>query len=307
VSGTGRVKASVRTYDFQRAMRFSKDQVRIIARIHEYFARLWATHLSAELRSGVQMQLESVEEVRYDELMGLISPLTLVQVFQMLPSEGDILAEINLQVVFAIIDRLIGGPGEGPYRERELTNIELSLLNRVLTTMGEDLAVAWRSVVSSNIELRRGPIEHNPQFLQVAMPNETVLVVTIAAQIGSVRGLINLWLPHGTLKPLMPELTHRRADGATSGRVQAAQDRLLPRLKVVDVTVSAELGEARLSLAEVLGLRVGDVIRLEQPIARPITVRVDGVPAYIASVGTAHRHYAVKIIEECTGVDDNDG
>jgi flagellar motor switch protein FliM len=299
-------EARVRSYDFRRAMRFSRDHVRILMRIHEDFARMWAPHLSAELRTGVQLRLESVEEVRYDEFIGVIPGLTLIQVLRMSPTEGSIVIQIDLSLAFAMVDRLIGGPGTGPYQDRELTTIEQSLLRRVLSVMTDDMSAAWRSVVP-HVGFERGPMEHNPQFLQVAMPNETVLVVTFDAQIGTVRGLVNLCLPHVTLKPVLPALGQHRGGGTVSGEVQSASDRLMPHLESVTVTVSAELGRAHLSLRELLELRTGDVIRLEQPLNKPILVRVDGIPAYEASVGTAHRHYAVKVVHEWTGGTDDDG
>lgn len=301
--------ARVRIYDFRRATRFSKEHIRIISRVHDYFARLWGTHLSAELRTPVQLRVESTEEIRYEEFIefvGSAPPVTLVQVFRMLPGDGELLAEMNLNLVFAIIDRLMGGPGTGPYRERELTNIEVTLFRRVLDEMAEDMGTAWRTV-ASHVEFRTGALEHNPQFLRSVMPNETVLVVTLAARIGVLEGLINFCLPYVTLDPFLPELAQHRFGATNQPDPEVGRERVLPQLRHVPVTVSAELGRTDLSLSDVMALDVGDVIRLNQPIAAPIVVKVDGVPAFSGSIGVSHRHYAVKIVDEWSGGTDGDG
>src|SRR5579875_1915729 len=107
----------VRNYDFRRAMRFSKDHIRIISRIHEHFSRLLTTHLSGQLRSIVQIQVESVDQVPYEEFIRSIPVLTVIQVLELSPLEGKVVIEMNPQIVFAMLDRMMGGSFSGPYRE----------------------------------------------------------------------------------------------------------------------------------------------------------------------------------------------
>lgn len=297
----------VRSYDFRRAMRYSKDHIRIISRIHEHFARLMTTHLSGQLRSIVQLQLETVDQIPYEEFIRSIPSLTVIHVFEFQPLEGKAVVEMNPQVVFAILDRFMGGVVSGPYRERELTEIEVALLGRVLGNMSDFFAESWNNVAT--IRPRFLSMESNPQFLQLATPNETVLVVTLSAKVGSVSGLINVCIPHVTIEPIIPKLsTQYFMDGS---KVKANHDetasKLTGQVENVLVEASVVLGRTDLTLQELIELQVGDVIPLHTPIAAPAKVYIEGVPTYTAAVGRVKDTYAVKIIDQWKGVSEHAG
>jgi flagellar motor switch protein FliM len=295
----------VRTYDFRRAMRFSKDQIRIIARIHEHFARLLTTHLAGQLRSIVQIQVESVDQVPYEEFIRSIPALTVVQVMEFAPLEGKVVVEMNPQVVFAILDRLLGGNPVGPYRERELTEIEETLLERGLAGMTNFLAEAWRSV--AELSPRLLTFESNPQFLQLATPNETVLVVTLSARIGGVSGLFNICLPYVTIEPLVPKLTTQYLfDTGRSAAGQEPDARLESHVREVWVDVSVELGGVDLTLQELLDINAGDIIPLTSGIRDPVKVYVDDVPTFSGRVGRLRNRMAVQILSLLREVHDDD-
>lgn len=290
--------ARVRNYDFRRAMRFSKDHIRIISRIHDHFSRLMTTHLSGQLRSMVQLQVESVDQVPYEEFIRSIPALTICQQMEFAPLEGKVVVEMNPQIVFAMLDRLMGGLGTGPYREREMTEIESSLINRILAGMTGYFSEAWKNV--AELKPRFLSIESNPQFLQLTTPNETVLVVSISAKVGSTTGLINVCIPHVTIEPLMPRLTTQYFMDVAKSKQTRTSDvtRLNTSLRQMEVNVSVQLGQAELMMQDVLNLQVGDVIALKAPIQLPVTVFVDDVPTFKASVGRHGNHSAVKIVDE---------
>ncbi|MCF8564763.1 flagellar motor switch protein FliM [Alicyclobacillus tolerans] len=294
--------AKVRTYDFRRAMRFSKDHIRILSRIHEHFARLLTTHLSGQLRNVVQIQVESVDQVPYEEFIRSIPALTVVQLMEFSPLQGKVAVEINPQVVFAIIDRVMGGIIKGPYRERELTEIETALLGRVLSHMPRFFAEAWRNVGELRPQLLS--IESNPQFLQLTTPNETVLVITLSAHVGNTSGLINVCIPHVTIEPLIPKLSSQYFMGVDTVTPTRKRDseRMTSHIGQAQVDVWVRLGEAETSVAEILELQLGDIIQLSAPIDQPVGVYVDNVLTYTGNVGVHGRHYAVKILDEWKGV-----
>lgn len=296
----------IRNYDFRRAMRFSKDHIRILRRIHEHLARLVTTHLSGQLRAVVQMQVETVDQLPYEEFIRSIPPLTVIQLVELSPLPGKMVLEFNPQVVFAMLDRLMGGVVHGPYRERELTEIELVLVERLFSALRGFIAEAWRNVETLSPRLLQ--LETNPQFLQLATPNETVLVITMSARVGAVSGLVNVCIPHVTLEPVLPKLSTQRFMDSRKpgGRGEEEERRLAKHLMGVSAEVTVELGRTRLSMADVLDLQVGDVIPLEQSIRDPLTVYVNGVPTFSASAGQRHGHYAVKVLTEWEEVYDDE-
>ncbi|MCL6625937.1 flagellar motor switch protein FliM [Alicyclobacillus shizuokensis] len=297
---------SVRVYDFRRAMRFSKDQMRIIARIHEHFARLLTTQLAAQLRIIVQIQVESVDQVPYEEFIRSVPALTVMEVMEFTPLTGKVVVEMNPQVVFALLDRMLGGTPQGPYRERELTEIEQGLLERGLSGMGNFFAEAWRSVADLNPHLLT--FESNPQFLQLATPNETVLVITLSARIGGVSGLWNICIPYVTVEPLVPKLTTQYLfDAAVAKQDGSSGHALAGHMQAVDVEVTAELGSADLTLEELLDINVDDMIPLNTGIHDPIRVFVDGVPMFTARLGRSRDKMAVQVLSLWKEVYDDDG
>lgn len=295
---SGDRSARVRSYDFRRAMRFSKDHLRVIRRIHEHFSRLFTTHLSGQLRSVIQIQVESVDQVPYEEFIRSIPILTVLNLMEMSPLEGRVVLEINPQVVFAMLDKLMGGDSGGPYRERELTDIEISLMKRLITPATNLLADAWRGV--SALEPDLVSMESNPQFLQLTTPNETVLVIAMSVRIGETTGLINLCIPHTTVEPLMPMLSNRyyMDPGRRKHSGSEAEPKIQSHVMKVPVDVEVEIGGTELTVDEVLNLDVGDTIILHQTIRDPALVYVDGTPAFWGSVGKRNRVYAIKILRE---------
>jgi flagellar motor switch protein FliM len=293
--------SKVRNYDFRRAMRFSKDHIRIISRIHDHFCRLLTTHLSGQLRSMVHLQVETVDQVPYEEFVRSVPHLTVIQVMEFAPLDGKVVVEINPQIVFAMLDRLMGGFARGPYRERELTEIEHSLFSRLMSGVPDFFAEAWKNV--AELRPRLVSMESNPQFLQLTTPNETVLVVTISAKVGEATGLFNVCIPHVTVEPIMSRLsTQYFMDvSKTAKQSDARQSVLRQYVRDLNVDVHVRLGTAELTLQELLDLQVGDVIPLNTRIREPLIVFVDDVPAYLCNPGRSGPRLAVKILDEYEG------
>ncbi len=295
----------IKNYDFRRAMRFSKDHIRIISRIHDHFARLMTTHLSGHVRTMVQFQLETVDQVPYEEFIRSIPALTVIQLMEFSPLQGKVAVEINPQIVFAILDGFMGGAISGPYRERELTEIEIRLLARVFGNMGSFFAEAWSNV--TDLSPRLVSIESNPQFLQLTTPNETVLVVTLSAKIGGITGLFNICVPHVTIEPILPILsTQYFLDSSRAHVHDVEQSRLAGQMENVLVDVAVQLGGTEITFEELLSMQMGDIIPLSVPIDSPVTVMVEGFPTYEANVGRMRDKLAVKILDTWKG-GDSDG
>lgn len=296
----------VRTYDFRRAMRFSKDHLRIISRIHEHLARLLTSYLSGQLRSVVQFSVESVDQVPYEEFIRSISIPAVVQVIEVPPLPGRMVIDFHPQVAFAMLDRLMGGGVHGPYKERELTEIEQALLHRLVAVLPDHVADAWKNVVE--LEPKTLHMESNPQFLQLTTPNETVLVISLRAKIATATGHVTICIPHLTVEPVMSKLSAQRLMGAVRqvGENAHVAEMVSGHVARASVEVAAVLGETELALQDFLGLEIGDIIPLAAPISRPIEIRVNQIPTYCGSVGKSHRRYAVQVVGDWKEVADTD-
>src|SRR5690554_5747980 len=203
----------VSLYDFKRPNKFSKEQTRTLLNIHENFARILSNFLTVYLRTNVQVKMESVSQITFEEFIFSLPSPTLMTIFSAGETMGSAMLETNPQFVFPIIDLLFGGRGEMPSAARELTEIELTVMRRILAKILENLRYAWEDVYELTPVIEN--MDTNPQFNQMIASSETVALMTFSTTIGEVKGLINLCFPYLTLEPVVPNLTSQHWFAAT--------------------------------------------------------------------------------------------
>lgn len=293
----------VKVYDFKRALRFSKDQVRGLTRIHENFARLLTTHLSAQLRTYVNISLASVEQIPYEEFIRSVPQKTILNIFSVAPLEGRIVFEINPNIAYAVLDRMLGGKGSGMNKVENLTEIETTIMKRTFEQSMGQLEEAWASMI--DIELILEDLEVNPQFVQLVSPNETVIVITLNTTIGDSSGMINICLPHIVLEPIISKLSmHYWMEEKVTEIDEEQYERLSQNIKKVEVDAKVLLGESSITIEEFLNLASDDVIVLNQKIQEPILLTTNDEPKFYVQPGKKNNHLAVQVIEEYRGEDD---
>lgn len=300
------VEKKVKVYDFKRALRFSKDQIRSLTRIHENYARLLTTYFSAQLRTFVQISVASVDQLPYDEFIRSIPKMTILNVFTAAPLEGRMVMEVNPNIAYAMLDRMLGGQGSSPSNVSSLTEIETIVMERVFSRALDSFEEAWRSII--DLELELDVLEVNPQFMQMVSPNETVAVVSLSTKIGDARGMINFCLPHVVLEPIMPKLSaHYWMSTQKKVREPKEVAMLEKRVKMAKLPVIANLGGSTISISELLQLAVGDVIRLKETVDDPIVVKIGDQPKFLGQPGVTKGKSAVQITEIIREEEENNG
>ncbi|NGP44118.1 flagellar motor switch protein FliM [Bacillaceae bacterium SIJ1] len=295
----------VRVYDFKRALRFSKDQIRSISRIHENMARLLTTYYSAQLRTYIDITVASVDQIPYEEFIRSISNVSILNVFEMAPLEGRMLVEINPNVGFAMMDLLLGGQGRSHKQQGDFTEIEMRILSQLFEKTTDQIREAWSSIV--HIEPELAEFETNPQFLQMVSPNETVIVITLNTKVGETSGMINICIPHILLDPIISKLSvHYWMQTEKRHQPKEAGQLLKKRLEKAMLPLTAELGRSSITVEEFLNLQVNDVIELDQSILEPLLVQVGHIPKFLGQPGTKKNKLAVQIIDHVKGGDDED-
>jgi len=251
----------VKIYDFRRPDKFSKDQIRTLQMMHETFARLTTTALSAQLRALVGVHVGSVDQLTYEEFIRSIPNPTTLAVVNMDPLRGSAVLEIDPSITFTIIDRLFGGPGEPTKITRELSDIELSVMEGIIVRILGNLREAWSTVI--DLRPRLGNIETNPQFAQIVPPSDMVVLITLETKVGDVEGMTNLCIPYITIEPIITKLSAQYwyssiRKGGSDENMSIIQE----RLDQVEIPIITEVGEIELALADVMGLTTGDVVKL---------------------------------------------
>ncbi|MGE5654548.1 MAG: flagellar motor switch protein FliM [Bacillota bacterium] len=286
----------IRVYDFKRPSKFSKEQVRALHMMHDNFARLLTNYFSAQLRTLVQMTVASVDhQMTYTEFVTSLQNPTIMMIFSLEPLKGSAILEMNPGVAFAIIDRLLGGPGVSLDRSRALTEIEQSVMERVGMRILENFREVWKDVI--DVEPRIEAMEHNPLFAQIASPNETVALITLNARVGSGEGFINICLPYMVLEPIIGKLTSRYLVSYTGKTSQPHDVEMVKQqLTRAQVEISAQLGSTDIAVSDLLGLQVGDCIRLNRGCDEPIEVRVGARTKYLGRPGTSGKKIGIQIV-----------
>ncbi len=290
----------VKVYDFKRALRFSKDQIRSLTRIHENFARLLTTFFSAQLRTYVQISVSSTDQLSYEEFIRSIPKMTILNVFEVSPLSGSILIEVNPNIAYCMMDRMLGGRGSSLNKVDRLTEIEMKIMSNMFERAVEYLREAWASIADLELELKE--FEVNPQFLQLVSPNETVVVISLSVVIGETTGMINICIPHVVLEPVIPKLSVHYWMQAQKEERKPNEAKILEK-KIQDavVPVTVELGRSEITINDFLMLDVGDVIELDQNIHDPLVVKVGDIPKFTAQPGKIHRKLAVQILDLLKG------
>ena len=295
----------VRVYDFKRALRFSKDQIRSLTRIHENFARLLTTYFSAQLRTYVQINVTSTDQLPYEEFIRSIPKMTILNVFEVPPLDGRILMEVNPRIAYSMLDRVLGGTGDSVNKVDSLTEIETKIMSNLFERAFENLREAWSTIADINPVLSE--FEVNPQFLQMVAPNETVVVISFSITIGEISGMINICIPHVVLEPIIPKLSvHYWMQTSKKEREPVELQMLENRVQKAELPIIAELGPTEISVLDFLNLTIGDVIELRHPIDKPLSISVGEVPKFLGQAGRVNKTMAVQIVENHLGGGEDD-
>lgn len=286
----------VKDYDFARPAKFSKEHLRTLEIIFEHFGRLLATNLPAYLRKSVSVDVVNSEVVIYSEFSNALSNPVLLGVVGMDPLMGNVIMEMASNLGFAIVDRLLGGVGNSLEKERDFSEIELSIFERVFTICVNLLHEPWENVVEITPRLNR--IETNSQFAQIISPSETIAIVTINLKIGDVEGLMNICLPYTTLEPVMDKLntkywfsTMKEKD---SNSYEAAIENIIDNALI---PMKAVLGTSKINVQDFVNLQLGDVIRLDRKVDDELEVYVGNIKKFKALPGYSDNKYAVRVTE----------
>lgn len=249
-------------YDFRRPDKFSKEQLRTLQMLHETFGRLAGTTLSGVLRTNVSIDLISLEQVPYEEYLRSISQ-SVFTIMSIPPLTGQAALEMEFGLVFAMIDKLLGGTGKSLDRNN-LTDIEQRLFQNIVTRMFGALKSAWEGVVIVNPSVE--DIETSAQFVQIAPPNDIVVSILFEVRIGEMHGAMSLCVPYMVLKPITTKLSAQKWFAANSNRKQTNSHRssISHNLSLSSVDVWIKLGTSKITVQDFLTLQPGDVIKLQQ-------------------------------------------
>jgi flagellar motor switch protein FliM len=286
---------TVRAFDFRRPSKLNRDHVRTLEIVQEIFSRQFSTVLSSTLRAVASVQVESIEQVSYDEYIRATPNPTHLNLLSVAPLPGLAIFQLPLEISFAAVDLLLGGHGKQSHQGRALTEIEQNLLKSLTGRVMSELRYAFESVVTFDPVVNQ--VESNPQFAQIAAPSDMVAVVTFEVRVNQTVGRATLAIPYASLSPVLDSFTGNVVFAERDDKsIRAAQESLQHHLGESTVEVGVRFNPIRLSSSELINLRPGDVLPLFQTIDSPLTLTVGGTPTFSAKPARRGKRLAAQVI-----------
>jgi flagellar motor switch protein FliM len=285
----------VRKMDFARPSKFNKDQLRTMQMLHEAFCRRASTYLSGTVRSLVEVTVTGADQIPYGDFVSSLPVPTFTSVLEIAPLGTNAMASIDLPLVFGILDRMLGGPGNTTSRVRELTEIEVGLASTMMDRLLAELSSAWSDLVP--VEFRLRGIEMNAQFAQIAAASEPSVLIIMELSIGTAAGTLSVCLPYRSIEKIVGDLTAHRYFATGDEETVDHRENLLSGLRGVEMPVRAEIGKAKLPVESVLALRPGDVVPLGRRVDDGVRLVVGNTRTYQALPGRDGRNVAVRVVK----------
>jgi len=282
-------------YDFKRPNRVSKEQLRSIKSVHDKLARNLASQISTVLRTIIEIDLQSVDQMTYGEFLMSIPSPTSFNIFSMKPLDGDAVLELNPSIVFPMLDRLLGGDGKTFNIDRELTDIELNLLDTILRMIMQKLRESWENVMDFHPTIEAK--ESSANVVQIVAQNEIVIIVVLEITIGESSGMINIAYPVIFLESVLSKMSNRDIIISESNSRKSKNKELKELVKRADIEAEVILGDTTLSLKEILDLEKGSVIRLDREVSDTVTLSVNKKDIFKAKMSVEEYKKVLEIKE----------
>jgi flagellar motor switch protein FliM len=283
----------LRTVNFARPTKFTSDQERRLSRSLESFCRTASTRLSAELRVPIELEVISSSQLTWSTAQSQLPANSVCAVIDINPVDTRMLMSAELSFVLCALEALLGAAPDHAPKDRRLTEIDWALSRRLFQTMLGQLSLIWHDV--ADVELGLGGLEGTTENAQVAPFSEPTLSLTVEARIARTSSTLSLLVPYCAIAPVAAAFSQRDGAGPESGDEDTGEA-VDAALREVEITMRAEVSDTQMTVEDVLGLKPGDVLRLDGHAANGITLFADQVPVHRARPGRSGRKRAAQVL-----------
>ncbi len=285
------------TYDFRRPMTLAREHARMFEMAFETFARQWSMQLTSRLRVVSTIVLDKLEMMSYDDYINPLPQHTTMALLSLNEGRAQSILQMPSETTLLWIDYLLGGPGlERNENPRELTEIEYALVTNLLQASMQDLGYAFTSVLDMSPVVRS--IEYSPQFIQLVPAKEAVIVAQFDVTIRGHKNRASIMIP---AEILVSPLNKREGDDAKSAmelqEERIAHERLNRSMHSVPVEMSVQFKPLTVAPLEITTLEIGQVIRLNHAVSRPLDLKVDNLTVGHGVPGNSGRQLACKVVD----------
>ncbi len=289
----------VREIDFRRPSKFNREQVRRIEVAHENFCQSASSRMSAELRTELQLGVLNTDQLPYGVVMAEEVPRqALVNLLRIDPLGTEVALIMDLPLALALVARLLGGHGAPSGQPTSLTDVELTVAQRAVTSLVNALSSTWHDLADVSLALDGHAI--SPMTVQIVSPSEPTLLLNLSAMIDGLMSIMTLVIPHSAVERIMSKLEQGHY-GAPQIDEHSAAD-MHNAVGDVEMNLRAEVGAVELPLSEVLAMQAGDIVRLRRPVSKGVVLYAGDVAAHVGDPGRNGNSRAVQIRQPWGGV-----
>lgn len=289
-------KETAHLYDWRCPNRLSRDQLRVLERLHDNFASYLGRTFSALHREVAGVKLISTAQLPYSEFINSLPNPSCSVTFTLEPLGGLGIINFGQAAAFSFVDSLFGGRGKAFNPDRDLTTIEKNLMYKVAIQVLDGLQKSWAHL--ADLKVRVKDMETNPQFIQTVLPTEIVISFSFDVDVphyGS--DLLNLCYPYLTLEPVLPKLsTQHWIMAVKDENSKTDMEQKEEVLGEVYVNLKARLGETNVTVYDLIEMQIGDVLRLDTKLNDEVMVFVEENPKFLARPGLSGKTRAIQIV-----------
>lgn len=285
----------VEAYDFRQPKLFSKEIMRTLRTLHDVLARNLSRVFSSALRQKVDVHMHKIDQISTSDFLQNLASPTAIYLLNVKQLGGEMITVIPPEFCIHLIERQSGGKGGELNERRTLTTIEEKIISRIMRAVNNEIIVAWEPYMDFSID--SATYESKPENIHLMSVDPTI-VAKFEIDLGINKVEIQISYPYSLLKEAMNESILKKGSQAKTEKLSPeALDSYKRTLLNAAVRIQPLLGTTRLSVKDILELKEGDTVPLNQRTDKPLTVRVNQVEKMKAFPGLVQGRKAIKVFE----------
>ncbi len=282
-------------YDLTSQDRIIRGRLPQLDVIYEKFMRSFRVSISSALRKIATLNLASTDFLKFGEFVNTLPMPTCMSVLRFNSLRGSALFVIESKLAYALVDSFFGG-ADRPFTKiegKDFTQIELAIVRKIVDLAIEDLEIAWAPIEKIDCSFQR--TEVNPQFVGIVPPTDVVIATTFDVELENANGTITLVIPYATIEPIKQKLQSGFQVESDQTDKKLWYETITDQLMNTNVELKVNLGESSIMLEDLMDLKTGDVIPLDQDASGEFDVNVENVPKFKGIYGIHHGSVAIQI------------
>jgi flagellar motor switch protein FliM len=284
----------IKAFDLASQERIIRGRMPGLEMSNERFVRFFRNSISSAIMKFVDINIQGIEMMKFSEFMKTIPMPSSINMFKMEPLKGYALFVMEAPMVFAFIEYFFGSSSARYVKSegRYFTLIEQRIIRRIVNMALADLAEAWKVILPITPEYTGS--EMNPQFVTIVTPTEVVVKIEVHIEVEEFTGKVFFCIPYSMIEPIKEKLSSG-LQGEKLGTDQRWVSRLTDILMESPVHLTAEVGRVELTVKDLMGLEVGNIISLGKSVSDELVLKIEDIPKYLGTPGVSRGAQAIKI------------